>query len=368
MLAFVRGPMLGFDRGWFFSGMGYLSTALGENITVDLCAQERQLAAVQLPAPDRLHPRRQANEANHAGTTALKIAFLGLGQMGSAMAARLTGAEHELTVWNRGKDAARAMVERGARAADTPVEAAKDADVIFTMLTDDEATKSIVLGPDGFIGSLREGSTHVTLGTISVDLARQLTEAHHAKRQEHLGSPVFGRPGVAADGKLWLAVAGNAELAEKLKPVLDLFSRGMTVVGTEPWQAHALKLGGNFMITATIQMMAEAFVYAEAQGIDPSVFIETVNSALFQSNFVANYAKTMLHPPEHPGATVSLGMKDTRLFREAARAEGVELPLAYYLANRLALAEQAGWQNEDWAVGQYRVARREGRINEKSKG
>jgi 3-hydroxyisobutyrate dehydrogenase-like beta-hydroxyacid dehydrogenase len=98
------------------------------------------------------------------------------------------------------------------------------------------------------------------------------------------------------------------------------------------------------------------------------VFIETVNSALFQSNFVANYAKTMLHPPEHPGATVSLGMKDTRLFREAARAEGVELPLAYYLANRLALAEQAGWQNEDWAVGQYRVARREGRINEKSKG
>jgi 3-hydroxyisobutyrate dehydrogenase-like beta-hydroxyacid dehydrogenase len=172
---------------------------------------------------------------------------------------------------------------------------------------------------------------------------------------------VFGRPQVAKDGKLWLAVGGEASLVERTRPLLEKFSRGLSVVGAEPWQAHALKLGGNFMITATIQMMAEAFVYAQSQGIDPGTFIETVNSALFQSQFVANYAKTMLHPPEKPGATVSLGSKDTRLFREAAEAQGVHSPLADYLAKVLGEAESSGWKDEDWAVGQYRVAQREGR-------
>ena len=113
------------------------------------------------------------------------------------------------------------------------------------------------------------------------------------------------------------------------------------------------------MITASIQMMSEGFVYAKAQGIDPAVFIETVNSALFQSQFIANYAKTILNPPEKPGATVSLGVKDTRLFREAAAEKHIQTPLADYLAERLGTAENAGWQNEDWAVGQYKVAQQE---------
>ena len=279
--------------------------------------------------------------------------------MGSAVAGHLLAIDSSLTVWNRSKQATESLVQKGAHTVSSSIEAVENADVVFTMFTDDEATRSVVLGQDDFLGSMKPGAIHVTLGTISVDLARELTEAHRAKGQEHIGSPVFGRPNVAADGKLWLAVAGTPSLVEKIRPALETFSRGISVVGEEPWQAHALKLGGNFMITATIQMLSEAFVYAESQGIDPAVFLETVNSALFQSQFVGNYGRTILNPPEKPGATVSLGIKDTRLFLEAAAAKRAHLPLGDYLADRLNLAKEAGWQDEDWAVGQYKVAKRE---------
>ncbi len=282
--------------------------------------------------------------------------------MGSAVAGHLLAIDSSLTVWNRSKQATESLVQKGAHTVSSSVEAVEKADVVFTMFTDDEATRSVVLGQDGFLAGMKPGAIHVTLGTISVDLARELTEAHRAKGQEHIGSPVFGRPNVAADGKLWLAVSGRPSLVEKIRPALETFSRGISVVGEEPWQAHALKLGGNFMITATIQMLSEAFVYAESQGIDPAVFLETVNSALFQSQFVGNYGRTILNPPEKPGATVSLGIKDTRLFLEAAVAKRAHLPLGDYLADRLNLAKEAGWQDEDWAVGQYKVAKREGGV------
>jgi 3-hydroxyisobutyrate dehydrogenase-like beta-hydroxyacid dehydrogenase len=279
--------------------------------------------------------------------------------MGSAMAARLIGGDRRLTVWNRSKPATEALERQGARTADSPAEAVQEADAILTMLSDDEAMRAVALGSGGFIKSMKANAIHISLSTISVELARELTRAHLENHQEHLGSPVFGRPQVAADGKLWLALGGKPELIEQWLPILSLLSRGHSNVGNEPWQAHALKLGGNFMITATIQMMAEAFVYARSQGIDPAVFIETVNSALFQSQFIANYAKTMLNPPEKPGATVSLGIKDTRLFCEAAHAQDIQTPLADYLAEHLDQAKSEGWQNEDWAVGQYLVAQKE---------
>jgi 3-hydroxyisobutyrate dehydrogenase-like beta-hydroxyacid dehydrogenase len=127
-------------------------------------------------------------------------------------------------------------------------------------------------------------------------------------------------------------------------------------VGDEPREAHAVKLGGNFLISAMIHSLSEAFVYAAGQGIDPATFLETVNSALFQSPFYAAYGKVMLHPPEHPGATIELGEKDLRLLREAAAGGGTSLVLADSLAGVFARAKAAGLSQEDWAVGLYRMS------------
>jgi 3-hydroxyisobutyrate dehydrogenase-like beta-hydroxyacid dehydrogenase len=109
-----------------------------------------------------------------------------------------------------------------------------------------------------------------------------------------------------------------------------------------------------------IHSLSEAFVYSEGQGIAPGVFLETVNSALFQSPFYAAYGQVMLHPPERPGATMELGAKDLALLREAAANSGNRLSLADELAEVFAQAQQSGLGGEDWAVGQYRMAQRRG--------
>jgi 3-hydroxyisobutyrate dehydrogenase-like beta-hydroxyacid dehydrogenase len=139
---------------------------------------------------------------------------------------------------------------------------------------------------------------------------------------------------------------------------LNSFSRGITIVSENPSSAHALKLGGNFLITAMIASLSEALVFAEASGIEPALFLETVNSALFRSPFYEAYGKLMLHPPANPGGTVAIGEKDTRLFREAAQSAGVETPLGDSFAANWNRAIEAGMRDEDWAAGYYKLTRK----------
>jgi 3-hydroxyisobutyrate dehydrogenase-like beta-hydroxyacid dehydrogenase len=161
---------------------------------------------------------------------------------------------------------------------------------------------------------------------------------------------------VAAEGRLWIVAAGAEDALAQARPLLEPLSRGISVVGLEPRQAHAVKLGGNFLISAMIQALSESFVYVSAQDIDPEAFLNAVNSALFQSPFYAAYGQVMLHPPQQPGATMELGEKDTRLLREAAAGRHTHLSLADHLAEIFVQARQAGLGGEDWAVGQYRMA------------
>jgi 3-hydroxyisobutyrate dehydrogenase-like beta-hydroxyacid dehydrogenase len=304
------------------------------------------------------------------------LAFLGLGQMGAPIARLLLTQGHNVTLWNRDRRKADAIQSGNARIAASPQDAVANAKIAFTMLADDTATEAVLFGnPEsggdrqgfrpGFLDALPPGAIHVTLSTISVALARRITAAHQERGQHHVGAPVFGRPAVAEAGKLWIVVSGAEEQLAQVRPVLESVSRGLTVVSSEPWQAHALKLGGNFMITAMIQTLSEAFVYAESQGIPPALFHQAVNSALFQSQLYENYGKTILNPPQHPGATVSLGIKDTRLAREAAAEAGVHMRLADYFADVLHRAKEAGFAGEDWAVGQYRIAQSDAPLHTK---
>ncbi len=299
----------------------------------------------------------------------MQIAFLGLGKMGSALAHLLLDGGYPLTVWNRTATAAQPFADAGAQVATTAPAAVRQTSVVLSMLSDDAATAALVFGNDsqpGILEAMEKGAIHVSLSTISVQLSRRLAEAHAQNQQHFVAAPVFGRPHIAAQGKLWIAAAGAPPAIERVRPVLDRISRGVTIVSEEPWRAHALKLGGNFLIASMIQSLSEAFVFAESQGIDPAVFLETVNSALFQSAFYAQYGQTILHPPSSPGATVALGGKDLGLFREAAKDTERQLPLADYIAEQLKRAADSGLADEDWAVGQYRMA--QARATEARKG
>jgi 3-hydroxyisobutyrate dehydrogenase-like beta-hydroxyacid dehydrogenase len=290
----------------------------------------------------------------------MRIGFLGLGKMGTPMALRLIAAGHELSVWNRTEGRAKPLLREGAIAAATPAEAELGADAVVTMLFDDAAHEEVLFGANGLMDALDPGALHISCSTISVALSERLTAEHARRGQAFVAAPVFGRPSVAEEGRLWIVAAGADDAVARARPVLEAMSRGISVLGREPRQAHALKLGGNFLISAMIHSLSEAFVYATAQGIEPESFLAAVNSALFQSPFYAAYGNVMLHPPEQPGATMELGAKDTRLLREAAAAGGVRLSLADTLAEVFARAREAGMGGEDWAVGQYRMAKERG--------
>jgi 3-hydroxyisobutyrate dehydrogenase-like beta-hydroxyacid dehydrogenase len=287
----------------------------------------------------------------------MRIGFLGLGKMGTPMALRLIAAGHELRVWNRTEGKTEPLAREGAIVAGTPAEAELDADVVITMLFDDAAHEEVLFGANGLMDAMSPGALHISCSTISVALSERLTAEHAKRGQEFVAAPVFGRPEIAEQGRLWIVVAGADAAVAKSRPALEAMSRGISVVGKVPPQAHAVKLGGNFMISAMIETLSEAFVYAAGQGVEPGIFFEAVNSALFQSPYYAAYTKLLLHPPKEPGATMELGEKDLRLMREAAAARGIRLGLADLLAKFFAEARTAGLGQEDWVTGMYRMSR-----------
>ena len=290
----------------------------------------------------------------------MKIGFLGTGKMGTPMALRLLAAGHELSVWNRSEGRAEPLIREGAIAAATPAEAELGADAVVTMLFDDAANEEVLFGANGLMDALEPGALHIACSTISVALSERLTAEHARRGIDFVAAPVFGRPNVAEEGRLWIVVAGAEGAVGRARPLLEVLSRGISVVGAEPRQAHAVKLGGNFLISAMIHSLSESFVYAAGQGIEPETFMETVNNALFQSPFYAAYGKVMLHPPEQPGATMELGAKDLRLLREAASERHTRLSLADALGEIFAQAQQAGLGGADWAGGLYQMAQRQG--------
>ena len=292
----------------------------------------------------------------------MQIAFLGLGKMGAPMARRLLAAGYQVTVWNRNADKASELVTHGASLASSPAQAVTAADAVLTMLFDDAAHEEVLFAAGGVLQSLKAGALHVSCSTISVALSERMTAEHARRGQLFVAAPVFGRPNVAEEGRLWIVAAGEQTAVAQARPLLEPLARGISIAGTEPRQAHALKLGGNFLISAMIHSLGEAFVYAEAQGIAPSEFLDAVNSALFQSPFYAAYGNVMLHPPDQPGATVELGAKDLRLLREAAASRNTRLSLADNLAEIFAEAQESGLGKTDWAVGQYRMAQRRGTV------
>src|SRR5581483_199842 len=299
-------------------------------------------------------------EWTHGERETMRIGFLGTGKMGIPMALRLLAAGHELAVWNRSEGRTEPLLREGAIAAGTPAEAELGADAVITMLFDDAAHEQVLFGPNGLMDALEPGALHISCSTISVALSERLTQEHSRRGIDFVAAPVFGRPNVAEEGRLWIVVAGADKAVERARPVLEPLSRGISVMGQEPYKAHAVKLGGNFLISAMNHSLGEAFVFATSQGIDPALFAETVNSALFQSPFYAAYFKVMLHPPEQPGAGIDIGEKDLRLLREAAVSRGARLSLADTMLEIFTEARRNGLGDKDWAAVQSRMAQLRG--------
>jgi len=281
----------------------------------------------------------------------MKVAFIGLGNMGAPMAANLRRAGHELVVYNRTPDRAAPLAAQGARVARSPREAAAGVEVLITMLADDAGVEAVMFGQDGALEGLARGAVHVSMSTISPDLSRRLLAAHAARDQGYVAAPVFGRPEAAQAAKLWIVAAGRADALERCRPLLDALGQGVEVVGDDPPKANVVKIGGNFLLAAAIEAMGEAFALVRKHGIDPARFIEVVNGRLLRSPVYENYAKIIVGGHwTPPGFKLRHGLKDIRLALGAGDEADAPLPLASLMRDRYLSAMAWGWADADWAA------------------
>jgi len=281
----------------------------------------------------------------------MKIGFIGLGNMGSAMARNLIKAGHTLTVYNRTRSRAELFQSLGAKVAESPAAAASAAEALITMLADDHAVENVIFAPGNVLQALPAGAVHVSMSTISVALSRRLAEAHRERQQHYIAAPVFGRPDAAAAAKLFIVAAGPAEQVERCRPVFDTIGQKTFRAGEEAPAANVIKLTGNFLTTTVIESLAESFALVRKFRLDPNIFLEILTGSLFTAPVYRNYGSMIAADKFEPaGFKLPLGMKDNRLLLTAAEEAAVPMPMASLVHDRFLAALAQGLGDADWAA------------------
>ena len=291
----------------------------------------------------------------------MKVAFLGLGQMGSAIAANILKAGHDLAVWNRSPEKAQALVREGAVLARTPREAANGRDMALSMLADDAALESVLSGDDGLIAGLKGDALHVSLSTIGVAAADAVAARHASHGQRFISACVFGRPDAAAAAKLFVVAGGAAAEIARARPLLQAIGQRVFVVGERPSAANLIKLCGNFTILAAIETMGEAMALAEKGGVSKAQLLEVLTGTLFDVPVYRNYGAILVNESFRPaGFAAPLGLKDMRLAGEAAEKSVTPMPLLSLLRDRLLETIAKEGADIDWSAISRTSARNAG--------
>lgn len=287
----------------------------------------------------------------------MQVAFIGLGTMGAAMAANLVKAGHQVRGWNRSPEPVATLAAAGGVAAASAVDAARGAEVLITMLADDQATRAVVDAQ--VLGALAQGAIHVNMATVSLAFTQEMVALHAAHGVGYLAAPVLGRVNVAREGKLQIVAAGDAALLDRVQPLFDVMGQKTWRFGDRPEQAAVVKLGVNFMIAGAIEAMGEASALAQSQGVAKTDFIDMVTSTLFAVPVYRGYGMALASGQfEPPGFKLSLGYKDVRLALEAAGAGAVPMPFASLLRDNLLDSLAHGEGNQDLAALGKVAARR----------
>lgn len=280
----------------------------------------------------------------------MKIGFIGLGRMGSAMAANLIKAGFDLTVYNRSSQKAGPLVQAGARLAPRIAEASRG-EVVITMLANDHAVGAAVLGKGGIVESLPAGAIHVSMSTISVALADELGQAHARAGQRFVSAPVFGRPEAAAAAQLFIVAAGEPATLAVCQPLFDVLGQRVFPVGNEPQVANLIKLSGNFLIASVMEAMGEAIALVSKAGVDPSSYVELLTSTIFPAPIYRTYGNLIASSQFLPaGFLAPLGYKDIGLTLAAADDLRVPMPLASLLRDRFLRLLAHGGEGMDWSA------------------
>jgi 3-hydroxyisobutyrate dehydrogenase-like beta-hydroxyacid dehydrogenase len=280
----------------------------------------------------------------------MKVGFIGLGAMGRGMARNLLKAGHEITVCNRTRSRTEEFARQGAKVAGSPAEAAA-CEIIITMLADDRALEEVLLGHGDLLARLGPEQIHVSMSTISVELSRNLVEAHGRHGTAYVSAPVFGRPDAAEAAKLFVVAAGPRPAIAKCEPLFSAMGQKTFVLGEDAPAANVFKLSGNFLIMSTLEALGEAFAFLRKHGLDAQQCLDILTSSFFTAPFAKNYGGIIAQKKYEPaGFSLHLGAKDLRLVLAAADAANVSMPVASVLHDRFLTAISRGLAEKDWSA------------------
>ena len=280
----------------------------------------------------------------------MKIGCIGLGRMGSGMAANILKAGHEVIVYNRTPAKAAPLAALGAKVA-TRIADACQVEAVITMLANDDAVREVVYGDGGVLASLPKGAVHISSSTISVALAERLAADHEQAGQGFVAAPVFGRPDAAAAAKLFVVAAGRPGSIETVKPVFAAIGQRTFVVAERPEAANLVKLSGNFLIASVIETLGEAMALVSKGGVDKAQYLDILTSTLFGAPVYKTYGTLLVEEAFEPaGFAAPLGQKDIRLTLAAAEALNVPLPMASLLRDRFLALLAHGGASLDWSA------------------
>ncbi|WP_341643845.1 NAD(P)-dependent oxidoreductase [Thauera sp. SDU_THAU2] len=290
----------------------------------------------------------------------MKVAFIGLGNMGSGIAQRIAAGGFDLTVWNRTQSKMTPLVERGATPAASAREAVADADVVFTSLMDDQSIFGILQAEDGILAGMKPGAIHVCVTTISPDCADRLARLHEEHGSHYVSGPVVGRPDAAASGQLMTYLAGAADAIAKATPVCESYAKQVIAISDTPRIANCMKLCINFNAVALIELMGESYVLAEKCGIPLEHLRDFYQQSAFAHPAFKMYAEKLRARDfaGRGGFVMKGGLKDVRLMLSTAGSVGIDLEIGRIVERKLDAGISAGMEETDWSAF-YEITRRE---------
>jgi 3-hydroxyisobutyrate dehydrogenase len=277
------------------------------------------------------------------------IAVLGTGRMGTPIARNLLAAEFPVSVWNRTASRAEPLAADGARVAASPGDAVEHAEVVLTMLADGSAVEEAMNGSDGALTKLRPGSVWIQMGTIGLDWTERLAKLAGEHDVEFVDAPVSGSDGPAREGELVVLASGPQELRAILEPIFDAVGRKTLWLGPAG-QGTRLKLLLNNWLAVQVEAVAETIALAEALGVHPHVFTDTIADSPLGSPYAVAKGRAMIDGEFAPGFALRMAFKDVGLALEAARELGADLPITFALEPRWEEAMDDGHADEDVAV------------------
>jgi 3-hydroxyisobutyrate dehydrogenase-like beta-hydroxyacid dehydrogenase len=283
-----------------------------------------------------------------------EIGFIGLGHMGSAMAANLASAGRSVIAYVRRADQVARLEALGLRPT-TDIGDLLDCEVVISMLPDDDAVREVVFGGrnddfDGLAAGLMPGAIHLSMSTISTAAASLLADEHARHGQGYVAAPVFGNPDAARARQLFIVAAGAPAVVVRCQPIFDNLGQRTFVVGADPQEANLVKLLGNMMSATALEMLGEAIAVVRKRGLDPQPFVDIMTNTMFGGRAHRIYGDKIVRQAYAAGFVLPLVLKDVRLALAEAEKAGAPMPSVGVVRDRLITAIARGYGDFDWSV------------------